>query len=176
MDNIADFDDFEVSSRANYRKEPVEKIKTPKVKAYNVKVNFKKQKIRFDKEIAAEIDLAHNSLAHAVSKNKDKIAIIVAPGDQGKFAKGLKGREKSNVFKNRKLVEDLVSMGMTSGTYMMTSIGYNSATIGKKEVPGCQWFALTMVGEPKDLNAAEADKDENFLIENEVESETGDDI
>jgi hypothetical protein len=148
--------EFEVSDRANPSgKRDV--VDTP----YNVKFNFKTQKIEFTPKIANEINLMNNSLAHAPSRKGNGIAIIVAPKDQGVFAKGVKGKNKGLMFTNRKLAEDLVAMNLTSGTYSMEKLTEAPAKIKGKEVQDCLWYKLTMVGEPKDivLGEEESEKD-----------------
>lgn len=151
--NVFDFGDFEVSRKANYQKEPAEKVKEPKpLPPYNVKFNFKKKKIVFDSTIAKEIDLANNSLAHAPSFSKGQMAIIVVPGRAGLFGKGQQGSEKGNAFKNRKLAEDLVALNLTSGKYKMEKVGEGPAKIRTKTVEGCQWYLLNMIGEPQQVD------------------------
>lgn len=161
------FDDFEVSDKANYRKTPVERVKEPKPPLpYNVKFNFAKRKIIFGREIYQEINLAENSLAHAASKSKGQVAIIVVPGKQGTFGKGVTGKDKGNAFKNRKLAEDLVELNLTSGKYKMELMGVAPAKVGKKTVEGCTWYNLTMIGDPELIDlSTEEQEDENSSSE-----------
>lgn len=164
--NIFDgFDDFEVSSKANYRKQPVEKVKQPKAPApYNVKFDFAKRKIIFNRDIYQEINLAENSLVHAASRSKGRVAIIVVPGKQGLFGKGVTGKAKGNAFKNRKLAEDLVDLNLTSGKYKMEYMGIAPAKVGKKTVEGCLWYTLSMYGDPQIIDLSQPD-DENSAEE-----------
>lgn len=171
--NEFDFEEFEISTKANYRKEPVEKVKQPRPPApYNVKFDFAKRKIVFNREIFQEINLAENSLVHAASKSKGRVAIIVVPGKEGLFGKGVTGKAKGNAFKNRKLAEDLVDLNLTSGKYNMIFMGTAPAKVGKKTVENCAWYTLQMYGDPQIIDLSEPDtseEDENENVSFEVE-------
>lgn len=157
-----DFDDFEISDKVNYRKTPMKRVKEPKPPPpYNVKFDFAKRKIIFSREIYQEINLAENSLAHATSKSKGQVAIIVVPGKQGTFGRGVTGKEKGNAFKNRKLAEDLVELSLTSGKYKMELMNVAPAKIGKKTIDGCTWYNLTMIGDPEIIDLSEPDTEDD---------------
>lgn len=148
MENQFNLSDFgSVVPKSNFRKEETEK--ESKVKPYNVKFDFKKQRLIFDTVIAAEINLENNSLAYAPNEAGKAIAIIVVPGNQGVFGKKKGNKNKGRSFKNKMLAKHLVEFDLTSGTYKLNKLGTGEATIGKEKVQNCDYYLLDMVGEPK---------------------------
>jgi len=143
--NLSDFGN--VVAKSNFRKEETEK--PVKEKAFNVKFDFKKQRIIFDTVIAADINLEGNSLAYAPNPNANAIAIIVVPGNEGVFGKKKGNKNKGRSFKNKMLAKHLVEFNLTSGQYKLDKIGTGPTVVGKKTVENCDYYLLNMVGEPK---------------------------
>ena len=163
-EQLFSIDDFVIATKSNPRKEEEPKP----VKAapeYNVKVNFKNKHIAFDKLIAEEINLAHNSLAHAVNPAKGVVALIIVPGDQGVFGKGIKGKAKGSSFKNQVLVKALVDLNLTSGKYKLEKFATGPAKVGKTVVENCDWYKLNMIGEPQVINFEEDTKEVPMTLE-----------
>lgn len=154
-DELFDLNDFIVAVKSNPRIVREEKELVTKKAEFNVKVDFKKQHVSFDSVIATQINLTHNSLAHARSKS-GTIAIIVVPGNQGVFGKQVaNSKSKGTSFKNKVLMQDLVDLNLTSGKYLLSKITTGPAMINGNKIENCDWYKLNMVGDPQIIDLTE---------------------
>lgn len=97
----------------------------PEKKVFNIKIDYKDEKVILSKKLIEELNIEVNSLAHS-TENEDgtgKIFILLMPGNTGTFAKATAKGSKGSRFKNHKLVQLLTSRGLVGGKFNVEKVG-----------------------------------------------------